>query len=193
MTRPCPAFDGQLRIADGHAAEPVPFDMQHSNFPALNTLRRPPAWKLRGPSPDPASDDPTDSVQVDCTDTPGEPISTPGLRSPKAGRALGNRALDHPSHPSTNRLQRQLPVDDRIARRGTSGRLHVARAGVTRQTSTRDDVAFSYLGLDVRRRVRKTDVALRLLVAWAPRAARSARGSRFRADPRLLVLPIGDT
>jgi hypothetical protein len=123
------------------------FDMQRSNHPALNTVdarrhgtfdvhhRITPATTLGF------------GLRYDRTETPGEINLDSGILGPRrtAERLEANPSIAFHVRPRTivvasyNGTTESL-IDD------IRGTLHVARAGVTRQTSTRDEITVSYLG-----------------------------------------------
>ena len=184
MTRLRPAFEGNYESPTVTLLSLYSFDMQHSNFPALNTFdaRRHGSFEVRHRTRPPTTLGV--GLQYDRTDTPGELNLDTGIHGARrqAERWEIAPSIIHRIRPRTAFSGSYRWTTESLDE-GTSGRLHVARAGVTRQTSTRDDVAFSYLGrmfVDVFER-RTSHAAL---VAWARELAFGTRltlqgGPRF--------------
>jgi hypothetical protein len=160
------------------------FDMQRSNHPALNTLdaRRHGMFDLHHrvtPSSVLGF-----ALRYDRTETPGEINLDSGILGDRrtAERLEANPSIAIHANPRTivsasyNGTTESL-IDD------IRGTLHVARAGVTRQTSTRDEVTISYLGrtfVDVL----GTDTSHAALFGWTRELAYATRLS-LQGGPRL--------
>ncbi len=147
MTRLRPAFEGNYESSTVTLLSLYTFDMQHSNFPALSTLdaRRHGSFELRHRTRPPTTLG--FGLQYDRTDTPGELNLDSGILGPRrqAERWEIAPSILHRIRPRTAFSGSYRWTTESLDL-GTRGTLHVARTGVTRQTSTRDEVSVSYLG-----------------------------------------------
>jgi hypothetical protein len=151
------------------------FDMQRSNHSSLNTLdaRRHGQFDLHYQGT-PATIFGF-AMRYDRTETPGEINIDSGFLGPRrtAERLEANPSILFRVRPRTsialsyNGTTESL-IDD------IRGTLHVARAGVTRQTSTRDEVTVSYLGRTFYD-VIGTDTSHAALLGWTRELAYATR------------------
>jgi hypothetical protein len=147
MTRLRPAFEGNYESPTVTLLSLYAFDMQRSNFSALNSLdaRRHGSFEIRHRTRPPTTL--ALGLQYDRTDTPGELNLDSGILGDRrqAERWEVVPSILHRIRPRTAFSGSYRWTTESLDQ-DTRGTLHVARTGVTRQTSTRDEVVVSYLG-----------------------------------------------
>jgi hypothetical protein len=183
MTLLRPGFEGRYESPTVRLSSFFTFDMQHSNFSALSTLdaRRHGTFDVSRRMT--ASTTMALGVRYDRTETPGElNLDTAILGERRTAERLevipsfSYRVQPRTTFNASYAAMTESLVDD------LRGNLQMARAGVSRQVSTRDDVMVGYLG-------RRFDDALDMhtshsvLVGWVRELAPATRLS-IQAGPR---------